>query len=325
MDEFRLCFVGGFVLTKERRRTKGACCLLDVLASRAAENRQLKVGDVVCPRHLQTSGELFRKGIYRHVSYQVEAIQVEEAEGSMTKLSLVPEGTDPANVFLHLRPATRILPRFERNWPVVVSIKEGCIVSFWDDILITSASYVQLSLCVVIAAFVLRNVFSIAYVPSESMVPTLNRGDAVLVQYLSSRIGNVGCRRDDIVFFSPPEELREYVRRVGNTELRTRDLFVKRIVGCPGDLVHIDARGSVEINGNRVGSRATSDGAEGTRAFAEQHMKLSDDEVFVLGDNPGRSVDSRFWGPLKMQNIVARPIVRLWNTLKHSVRVEELK
>eukprot|EP00189_Rhodosorus_marinus_P007785 CAMPEP_0184751638 /NCGR_PEP_ID=MMETSP0315-20130426/43152_1 /TAXON_ID=101924 /ORGANISM="Rhodosorus marinus, Strain UTEX LB 2760" /LENGTH=325 /DNA_ID=CAMNT_0027230913 /DNA_START=262 /DNA_END=1239 /DNA_ORIENTATION=- len=325
MDEFRLFFVGGFVLRKEQRRTRGVCCLLDALANRAAENRQIKVGDVVCPRHEQTSGELFRKGIYRHVSYTVEAIQVEEAEGSMTKLSLVPEGTDPATVFLHLRPATRILARFERNWPVVVSIKEGCIVSFWDDILITSAPYLQLSLSVIIAALVLRNVFSIAYVPTESMVPTLNRGDAVLVQYLSSRIGNVECRRDDIVFFSPPEELREYVRRVGNAELRSRDLFVKRIVGCPGDQVHVDARGSVEINGNRVGSGASSERAQGTRPFTEQHVKLSDGEVFVLGDNPGRSVDSRSWGPLKMQNIVARPIVRLWNTLKHSVRVEELK
>jgi len=310
---------------KERRRTRGACSLLDVLASRAAENRQIKVGDVVCPRHVQTSGELFRKGVYRHVSYRVEAIQVGEAEGSMMKLLLVPEGADPANVFLHLRPATRILPRFERNWPVVVSMKEGRIVSFWDDILITSASYIQLSLCVVIAAFLLRNVFSIAYVPSESMVPTLNRGDAVLVQYLSSRMGKAECRREEIVFFRPPEELREYVRRVGNAELRSRDLFVKRIVGCPGDQVYIDSRGSVEINGNRVGSGVSSDRAEGTRAFAEKQVKLSDDEVFVLGDNPGRSVDSRFWGPLKMQNIVARPIVRLWNTLKHSVRVEELK
>ena len=35
-------------------------------------------------------------------------------------------------------------------------------------------------------------------------------------------------------------------------------------------------------------------------------------EIFVLGDCPARSTDSRTWGPLPVENVVARPVVRVW-------------
>lgn len=57
-------------------------------------------------------------------------------------------------------------------------------------------------------------------------------------------------RRDDIVFFRPPPALREVVASVGGT-LNTRDLFVKRVAGLPGDAVSVNADGIVSVESAR--------------------------------------------------------------------------
>ena len=86
-------------------------------------------------------------------------------------------------------------------------MEEGRIVSFLDDLLMTSSWYLEQSLLILLSALVMRNLLSIAYVPSESMTPTLLRGDSVLVEYVSTKVGGGACRRGEVVFFKPPESL----------------------------------------------------------------------------------------------------------------------
>lgn len=66
--------------------------------------------------------------------------------------------------------------------------------------------------------------------------------DVVLVEKVS-RASLI--RRNDIVFFSPPPALRQAVADVGGT-LTFRDLFVKRIVALPGDVVTVNTNGEVK-------------------------------------------------------------------------------
>ena len=74
------------------------------------------------------------------------------------------------------------------------------------------------------------------YIPSGSMLPTLEINDRLIIDKVSYRFNQPA--RGDIVVFTPTETLRER---------GFRDDFIKRIVGLPGERVEIKA-GIVHIN-----------------------------------------------------------------------------
>src|SRR5215472_14163211 len=70
------------------------------------------------------------------------------------------------------------------------------------------------------------------YIPSESMLPTLQVHDVLLVDKFEYRFHKPN--RGDIVVFPPP--------------IPTPDDFIKRVIGLPGDKLRI-SKGVVYING----------------------------------------------------------------------------
>eukprot|EP00536_Pseudo-nitzschia_multiseries_P007950 jgi/Psemu1/305336/fgenesh1_kg.192_\ len=166
-------------------------------------------------------------------------------------------------------------------------------------------------------AFLLSQAISLFFIPSKSMDPTLQVGDVLLVDKLSSRTPFHKNKVGDMILFSPPSKLQDIVARNGGN-LNSRDLFVKRIAASPGDRVAVFKDGKVEVNDQDVvtGRRDLCE-AEPLRLI-EKYIEPSNDqiidskEVFVMGDCSSVSVDSRVWGPLDAGNIVGRPIIRLW-------------
>src|SRR5438067_7125827 len=158
------------------------------------------------------------------------------------------------------------------------------------------------------------------YIPSESMVPTLQIGDRVLVNKLVYRI-HPPRRGDIIVFIEHPGPTRSFWGRVrsflteglGVTKPASKD-FIKRVIGLPGDRLQVD-NGVVKIT--------TADGKPLT--LDEPYLNTPRDtasygpttvpagEYFVMGDNRGNSSDSR--GPLgtiKKKTIIGRAFIRIW-------------
>jgi len=109
------------------------------------------------------------------------------------------------------------------------------------------------------------------YIPSESMVPTLNVGDKLMVTrvYDTDKIK----RGDIIVFFS--EELNE--------------VLIKRAIGLPGDHIKIH-NGIVNINGEDI----KEDYVKNNESF-DGSFDVPDNKFFFLGDNRSRSNDARRW------------------------------
>lgn len=113
--------------------------------------------------------------------------------------------------------------------------------------------------------------FFIAKIPSESMVPTLNVGDRLIV----TRIYNKDkLKRQDIIVFKSKEK---------------DETMIKRLIGLPGDKVEIKA-GVVSVNGtkleeNYIGQPDTLSGS----------YTVPKGKYFFLGDNRLRSADSRYW------------------------------
>jgi signal peptidase I len=133
------------------------------------------------------------------------------------------------------------------------------------------------------------------YIPSESMVHTLEVGDRVLVNKLSYDLHDVN-RGDIIVFEKPPGE-------GGDIE----DL-IKRVVGLPGETIE-GRDGQVFIDGEPLDEPYLDAGVV-TSDFGP--VEVPEGQVFMMGDNRPNSRDSRFFGPIDQETIVGRAFLRVW-------------
>jgi signal peptidase I len=142
--------------------------------------------------------------------------------------------------------------------------------------------------------FVRPFVLEAFYIPSESMVPTLLVGDRVFVNKFVYRFWEP--ERGDIVVFR-------------SVEGDGQDL-IKRVVGAPGDRVAI-INGVLHVNGEPQEESYVRDGRPLDEGVYSR-TRLSEGEVFVMGDNRANSRDSRFFGPVSVENIEGEAFVIFW-------------
>ena len=148
-----------------------------------------------------------------------------------------------------------------------------------------------------LVALVIRAFFLAAfYIPSESMVPTLEKGDRVLVNKLSYKLHDVH-RGDVVVFERPPNEPDNGIK----------DL-IKRVVALPGETIEV-RECTVLINGAPLDESYVKQWSR-TCTFAPK--TVGENQVFMMGDNRDDSQDSRFFGPISQDLIVGRAFVIVW-------------
>ena len=170
---------------------------------------------------------------------------------------------------------------------------------------------------VLLLVLVLRSFLAEPYqIPSESMVPTLQVGDFILVNkyaygirlpVLGTKVFEVGKpQRGDVMVFVPPHDPR---------------YFIKRVIGLPGDRIRYqgkalyinDVRTSYEFIRQFRESLAFSGRKISTREYLEEfdgrshsiyrydfpepprEWVVPEDAYFMMGDNRGKSEDSRVW------------------------------
>jgi signal peptidase I len=133
------------------------------------------------------------------------------------------------------------------------------------------------------------------HISSNSMSPTMRRGDWIAVRKLHGRERSVA--RSEIVLFRLP---------VGSTTLA-----VKRVVAIGGDRLRITKR-SVVVNGRAVpisGTPALALQPGDTPRPVPRVERVPRGSVFVVGDDAAVSVDSRSFGPVPKSQIVGRVLV----------------
>jgi signal peptidase I len=140
-------------------------------------------------------------------------------------------------------------------------------------------------------------------VPSGGMIPTLLRGDQVLIDKILYRFADP--RRKDVITFLYPED-----------ESKT---FVKRIIGLPGDNVTIRNK-VVSVNGVEIKDEDYTQYDD--PAVIDGHISHRDNfgpisvptkAYFVLGDNRDYSLDSRFWGFVEREKILGKVATIYWS------------
>ena len=148
-----------------------------------------------------------------------------------------------------------------------------------------------------------RSGFSAFTIPSRSMCPTICLGDRMVADMKAYRTQKV--QRGDVI-----------VMKHASSDA----LFVKRVIGLPGDVIAPGPNGSVMVNGEafraplpcampKWDKREPAD-------YSEFHETIvAEGNYFVVGDNPGDSYDSRFveFGAVTTGMVRGRPLYLYWS------------
>lgn len=186
----------------------------------------------------------------------------------------------------------------------------AAVRSFWRELPIL------IIIALVVAVLIKTFLFQAFHIPSGSMRNTLLEGDRIMVNKLSYSFGEV--ERGDVVVFDSPfadgnagepliqKALRNVAEAVGLSA--PEHDFIKRVVGLPGETIEIRG-GELLVNGQALTEPYLHPSAT-MRPFGP--LTVSDDALFVMGDNRNASQDSRFFGEVPVDDVVGRAFVILW-------------
>ncbi|MBW4650120.1 MAG: signal peptidase I [Kastovskya adunca ATA6-11-RM4] len=148
-----------------------------------------------------------------------------------------------------------------------------------------------------ILAFGIRSFVAEArYIPSGSMLPTLQINDRLIIEKVSYNFRSP--ERGDIVVFSPTDTLKQQ---------NFKDAFIKRVIGLPGEKVEVKG-GRVYVNDQPLRENYIEERPE----YNYGPVTVTADQYLVLGDNRNNSYDSHYWGFVPRDRIIGRAAVRFW-------------
>ena len=134
------------------------------------------------------------------------------------------------------------------------------------------------------------------YIPSGSMLPTLQINDRLIIDKITYNFRTP--ERGDIVVFSPTDALKAQ---------NFKDAFIKRVIGLPGDKVEVKGE-RVYVNDQPLRENYIED--KPNYSFGPETVPAN--QYLVLGDNRNNSYDSHYWGYVPRDKIIGRAIVRFW-------------
>lgn len=197
-------------------------------------------------------------------------------------------------------------------------------------------------IAVILALLIKYFILTPTVVKQESMYPTLEENQRLILNRLGRTFKQMPKRGDIITFEAPTvtyrtEEDTDISNPVAIYEDEERNIFegfsynvleigktsyIKRVIGLPGDHVQIK-NGKVYINEEELEedylqSGIVTDDAEGM--FSD--IIVPENTVFAMGDNRNSSVDCRAFGCIPLERIEGKVLIRFWPLNKFG-KVEE--
>lgn len=158
-------------------------------------------------------------------------------------------------------------------------------------------------------------VFQSYQVDGPSMQNTLHNNDRLIVYKLPKTISRITKhqykpKRYDIIVFERSDLINADFTHDSSKQL------IKRVIGVPGDRV-IVKDGSVTVYNKEKPEGFNPDaGTSYQSSIAETQGNIDtlvkDDQLFVMGDNRGNSLDSRYFGPITDNEVIGKLVLRLW-------------
>ena len=154
---------------------------------------------------------------------------------------------------------------------------------------------IALTLALVIRLFIAEP----RYIPSESMFPTLETGDRLVVEKIGYKLHPPN--KGDIIVFQPPEMLR----LIGNFD--KSQAFIKRAIAIAGETIAVKD-GVVYVNERPL----NEDYIAAPPEYELIPVTVPEGQLFVMGDNRNNSNDSHIWGFLPTDNAIGHAVFRFW-------------
>ncbi len=137
------------------------------------------------------------------------------------------------------------------------------------------------------------------WIPSGSMLPTLQLQDRILVEKLRPRLGRPLPLGSIVVFHAPPALVE--------AGYDPKAALIKRVVGEPGDRMEVQG-GQLWRNGSPVAEPWLAEPID----YRFGPVTVPEGHLMVLGDNRNASFDSHLWGPLPEQEVIGTAVLRYW-------------
>ena len=161
------------------------------------------------------------------------------------------------------------------NWR---TLKRVCVGSNWRNTLVRAA------ILAIVVFTVCTKAFKPFTVQGESMAPTYTTGDFGFINLLAYR-------------WSEPERFDVVAVTIGGTRI----MFLKRVVGLPGEKIEI-RNGVVHVDGEPLDERYVRFNA----GWVLKEQSVGMDEYFVVGDNRGMPIEQHRFGAVKRSRIAGR-------------------
>lgn len=141
-----------------------------------------------------------------------------------------------------------------------------------------------------VAALIATLVLPVLQISGESMEPTLNNGEIVVL------VKTTKLDRGDLCGFS-----------------YNNKILIKRVIGLPGEVINIDAEGTVYVDGEALDEPYLTGKALG-ECDIEFPFTVPENEYFLMGDHRESSIDSRSTviGCIKLEQIVGKIFWKIW-------------
>ena len=163
----------------------------------------------------------------------------------------------------------------------------------------TSSGWRSLVLWLCVALLLRWLVIEPRWIPSGSMLPTLELQDRILVEKVRPKLDRP-LHNGTIVVFHAPAMLVE-------AGYDPKAALIKRVVGQPGDDIEV-RDGQLLRNGDPVLEPWRSEAMD----YSFGPITVPEGELLVLGDNRNASLDSHVWGPLPRKEVIGTALFRYW-------------
>jgi signal peptidase I len=151
-----------------------------------------------------------------------------------------------------------------------------------------------------VVALVLRwGVIEPRWIPSGSMLPTLQLQDRILVEKIRPRLHRP-LPNGTVVVFHAPEALVQ-------AGYDPKAALIKRVVAQEGEVIEL-RDGALWRNGVRVPEPWRQEAVD----YSFGPITVPKGTLMVLGDNRNASLDSHVWGPLPQEDVIGTAVLRYW-------------